>query len=123
MEMLSCKTPAMAEKELWVYLLAYNLIRLLMVQAALASDRLPRELSFKHTLQLWLAWSQRGTGSGHRHPLSVLFVLICSTESGRSPGTYRTESRQTTAQALSFAHPAKSDGQGEHPASWAPREA
>jgi IS4 transposase len=29
MEMLSCRTPAMAEKEIWVYLLAYNLIRLL----------------------------------------------------------------------------------------------
>jgi hypothetical protein len=86
MEMLSCKTPAMAEKELWVYLLAYNLIRLLMVQAALASDRLPRELSFKHTLQLWLAWSQRGTGSGHRHTLSVLFVLIAQQKVGNRPG-------------------------------------
>ncbi len=30
LEMLSCKTPAMCEKELWVYLLAYNLIHLLM---------------------------------------------------------------------------------------------
>jgi hypothetical protein len=49
MEMLSCKTPVMAEKEIWVYLLAYNLIRLLMAQAALVADRLPRELSFKHT--------------------------------------------------------------------------
>jgi IS4 transposase len=29
MEMLSCRSPAMAEKEIWVYLLAYNLIRLL----------------------------------------------------------------------------------------------
>jgi len=86
MEMLSCKTPAMAEKELWVYLLAYNLIRLLMVQAALASDRLPRELSFKHTLQLWLAWSQRGTGSEYHHTLSVLFVLIAQQKVGDRPG-------------------------------------
>ncbi len=30
MERLHCKTPAMNEKELWTYLLAYNLIRLLM---------------------------------------------------------------------------------------------
>jgi hypothetical protein len=29
METLSCKSPEMCEKELWVYLLAYNLIRLL----------------------------------------------------------------------------------------------
>jgi len=54
MEMLSCRTPAMAEKEIWVYLLAYNLIRLLMAQAALLTDIIPRQLSFKHTLQLLL---------------------------------------------------------------------
>ena len=34
MEVLRCLTPAMIEKELWVCLLAYNLIRLLMAQAA-----------------------------------------------------------------------------------------
>lgn len=32
---LSCQTPQMNEKELWVYLLAYNLIRMLRVQAAM----------------------------------------------------------------------------------------
>ena len=35
METLSCKTPEMVEKEMWVYFLAYNLIRLLMAQSAL----------------------------------------------------------------------------------------
>jgi len=34
MEVLRCKTPQMNDKELWVYLLAHNLIRLLMVGAA-----------------------------------------------------------------------------------------
>lgn len=34
MEHLRCKTPEMAIKELWVSLLAYNMIRLLMAQAA-----------------------------------------------------------------------------------------
>ncbi len=43
--------------EIWIYFLAYNLIRLLMAQAALLADILPRQLSFKHTLQLWLAWN------------------------------------------------------------------
>ncbi len=47
---LSWKTPAMAEKEIWVYLLAYNLIRMIMVQAAVYTQQLPRELSFKHSL-------------------------------------------------------------------------
>lgn len=57
MATLSCKTPQMGEKEMWVYLLAYNLIRLIMLESALLADVLPRSLSFKHTLQLWLAWS------------------------------------------------------------------
>ncbi len=59
MNILSCKTPDMILKEIWVYLLAYNLIRLLMVQAAFVTDIMPREVSFKHCLQLWLLWSQK----------------------------------------------------------------
>lgn len=38
-------------KELWLHLLAYNLIRLLMAQAALDAGLHPREISFKHTVQ------------------------------------------------------------------------
>jgi len=45
MERLSCRTPAMAIKEIWVYLLAYNLIRLMMAQAALLTHRVPRARS------------------------------------------------------------------------------
>lgn len=43
---LRCKTPAMVRKELWVYLLAYNLIRTRMAQAASVHGKLPRHLSF-----------------------------------------------------------------------------
>lgn len=60
MERLSCRTPAMNEKEMWVCLLAYNLIRWLMAESAAAADVQSRQLSFKHTLQLWLAWRQLG---------------------------------------------------------------
>lgn len=85
MEMLSCRTPAMAEKEIWVYLLAYNLIRLLMAQAALLADLLPRQLSFKHTLQLWIAWRQGGSGS-YDDQLAGLFILIAQQHVGNRPG-------------------------------------
>lgn len=60
MEHLRCKTPTMALKELWVYLLAYNLIRLLMAQAALVADQTPRQLSFKHVVQMWVCMLQCG---------------------------------------------------------------
>ena len=83
---LSCKTPAMAEKEIWVYLLAYNLIRMIMVQAAIHTQQLPRELSFKHSLQLWLAWGRQGTVFNHGTNASVLLVLIAQKRVGKRPG-------------------------------------
>jgi hypothetical protein len=86
MEMLSCRTPAMAQKEIWVYLLAYNLIRLLMAQAALLADLLPRQLSFKHTLQLWIAWRHSAAGSYDDDKLASLFLLIAQQQVGKRPG-------------------------------------
>ncbi len=86
MERLSCRTPAMVEKEIWVYLLAYNLIRLLMAQSALLADLLPRQLSFKHTLQLWVAWRQSGIGSNDDEKLTHLFILIAQQKVGNRPG-------------------------------------
>jgi hypothetical protein len=86
MERLSCKTPAMAIKEIWIYLLAYNLIRLIMAQSALLAERLPRQLSFKHTLQLWTAWGQQGIGIEDEAKLARLFVLIAQQQVGNRPG-------------------------------------
>lgn len=86
MDRLSCKTPAMAEKEMWVYLLAYNLIRLLMAQSARLADVLPRQLSFKHTLQLWLAWSQKTQLVGLSVDEGILFILIAQKRIGNRPG-------------------------------------
>lgn len=52
MDVLRGKTPGMVEKEIAVHFLAYNLVRLVMAQAAAISDQRPRELSFKAALQL-----------------------------------------------------------------------
>jgi hypothetical protein len=86
MEHLRCKTPEMAVKELWVYLLAYNLIRLLMAQAALLADQIPRQLSFKHTVQVWIAWQQRGGGTHDAVCIRGLLTLIAGPRVGRRPG-------------------------------------
>jgi len=86
MEQLRCKTPEMAIKELWVYLLAYNLIRLLMAQAALLADQLPRQLSFKHTLQIWIAWQQRGGATHDAVSINALLILIAEPRVGLRPG-------------------------------------
>ena len=49
MHHLHCKTPEMVRKELWMHMLAYNLIRVRMAQAAAVHDKLPRSLSFTAT--------------------------------------------------------------------------
>jgi hypothetical protein len=85
MERLSCQTPAMVIKEIWVYLLAYNLIRLLMAQAAALADQLPRHLSFKHTVQIWIAWTQYTRPSDHDEKLTDLFILIAQQRVGDRP--------------------------------------
>lgn len=75
MDALSCLTPDMAEKEIWVYLLAYNLIRLIMIESALLCDVIPRQLSFKHTIQLWLTFHQQ-TGTANIELIKELLLLV-----------------------------------------------
>ncbi len=86
MDTLRCKTPQMCEKEFWVYLLTYNLIRLLMAEAALRAAVSPRQLSFKHTLQIWVAWNQHQFFATTREDPSVLFALIAEIRVGDRPG-------------------------------------
>jgi hypothetical protein len=121
METLSCKTPEMIEKELWVYFLAYNLIRLLMSQSALLSKVLPRQLSFKHTLQLWGSWLQCGVIFCEENSLQLL-TLIAQQKVANRPG--RVEPRavkrrpkpmplltkkraEARAEIIKFGHPKK----------------
>ena len=57
-----------------------------MAQSALLADILPRQLSFKHTLQLWLSWSQQCTYTDHETNQELLFVLISQKIIGNRPG-------------------------------------
>ena len=51
MDVLRCKTPEMVRREVWTCLLAYNLIRRTMLQAARRSGLSPRQLSFTAAMQ------------------------------------------------------------------------
>lgn len=51
MRELRCKTPELVHKEIWTHILAYNLIRTIMTQAAMKYDLLPRTMSFKGAVQ------------------------------------------------------------------------
>ena len=100
MDILSCKTPDMVEKEIGIYLLAHNLIRMTMVQAASLSDRLPRQLSFKHSLQLWRVWRQQSGNLDDHESLQVLLLLIIENTVGHRPG--RVEPRAVKRWRKSF---------------------
>jgi Transposase DDE domain len=74
MDMLRCKTPELVRKEIWAHMLAYNLIRTVMAQAAAGAGVPPRSISFKATLQVLEAFRpliayQAHRGPGHRAAL------------------------------------------------------
>ncbi|MEK6801838.1 MAG: IS4 family transposase [Nitrospirota bacterium] len=94
MERVSCQPPAMALKEIWVHLRAYNLIRLMRAQAARRTDSLPRQLRFKHTLQLWIAWDHHGQSLNCDETQYGLLALIAQQRVGNRPG--RIEPRAIT---------------------------
>jgi hypothetical protein len=52
MDVLRCKTPELVRKELWTHILAYNLIRTIIAQAAHKHDLEPRSISFKGAIQI-----------------------------------------------------------------------
>ena len=98
MDVLRCQTPQMNEKQLWVHLLAYNVIRLLMAQAACNAGVDPRELSFKHTVQLWTEWVSRGLSAAKDG--GRLFTLIAQCKVGHRAG--RVEPRMRKRRPKSY---------------------
>jgi hypothetical protein len=51
MDVLRCQSPEMVRKEIWAHLLAYNLIRTVIAQAAAKHDRHPRQISFTRAMR------------------------------------------------------------------------
>jgi hypothetical protein len=71
---LRCKTPELVRKEVWTHVLAYNLIRTLMAQAAARHKVVPRSISFKGTIQTLEAFQptielQASQGTADRRPI------------------------------------------------------
>lgn len=66
MDILRCKSPELVRKEIWTHILAYNLIRTIMAQAATKHGIEPRSISFKGTLQTLEAFQPLIAFQGHR---------------------------------------------------------
>jgi hypothetical protein len=76
MEVLRCKSPEMVHKELYLHLLAYNLVRRLMAEAAVQAGVAPREISFTGTLQTLREFSPLGWGCSPTRWQQVYRVIL-----------------------------------------------
>lgn len=66
MELLRSKTPEMARKELAMFVIAYNALRLLMLRASITSGAALWRISFKGTIQVLATWSGRFSRLHHK---------------------------------------------------------
>ncbi len=84
-----CKTPAMVLRELWVTLLAYNLIRKVIAAAATEHGKQPRRLGFTLACQTILSsWMLLSTGScsNVRALVGTMLARIADNDVANRPG-------------------------------------
>jgi hypothetical protein len=84
-----CKTPGMVMRELWVTLLAYNLIRTVIATAAAVHEKQPRQLGFTLACQTVLSsWMLLATGAARDQTQIALQALarIAANEVANRPG-------------------------------------
>ena len=92
--MLRCKTPELVRKEIWTHILAYNLIRTVIAQAATRHDVHPRSISFKGAIQTLEALQQLIAFSGEHdvtfrmHLYNNLLKAVASHRVGNRPGRF-----------------------------------
>jgi hypothetical protein len=95
MDVLRGKTPEMVRKEIWAHVLAYNLVRTVMAQAALAHGQHPRQLSFTRALRTLEAFRPTLAHAHNKHLPALnqcLLRAIAAHEIGNRPD--RLEPRQ-----------------------------
>ena len=84
MGILRGKTPEMLRKEIWAHVLAYNLVRKMMLQAAIFFHQNPRTMSFKLVLQLISAFRQAGLLSECKQEVYTAFLkALASKKTGK----------------------------------------
>lgn len=89
MSQLRCKSPEMVRKELWMYLLAYNLIRTQMSRVASVHECQPRQLSFqsaKTFLKEFMQAMERARPNELEHLEAELLKTLYQCRVGDRPG-------------------------------------
>jgi hypothetical protein len=100
-----CQSPEMVRKELWMHLLAYNLIRVRMAQAAARHDVLPRELSFTaatNHIHNFAHDLRSASGPEHDRIEGELLKAIAACRVGNRPGRKDPRAVKKRQQKYSF---------------------
>jgi Transposase DDE domain len=100
MDVLRCESPEMVRKEIWMHLLAYNLLRSVMCAAAEEHQIRVRELSFKGTEQLFDAFYLLFTCMPVEHLDILCTILLNATKQhrvGNRPDRYEPRKRKRAA--------------------------
>jgi Transposase DDE domain len=103
MDMLSCKSPEMLRKEVGVYFLAYNIVRMIIIEACIINSAIPWEVSFKSTLQLLNQFIPRFSllePPKRNNLYTQMLQLIVTNKIGKRPG--RVEPRAIKHRSKSF---------------------
>lgn len=103
MDFLRAKTPDMVRTEFWSCLLAMNLVRMKMLQAAIQSGRAPRSLSFTATMQLlgvnWLLSAVNGVSP---QMAQMAQEASCSERVGNRPNRYEPRANKRRKKVIAF---------------------
>src|SRR6516162_11320393 len=97
MDVLRCKTPEMIHKEIWVHLLAYNLLRTVMAVAAAEHGLEPRQVSFKGAKQVVTAFAPKieaARPEERARLIGALLAAIAYHRVGDRPGRWEPRARK-----------------------------
>jgi hypothetical protein len=89
MDILRCRSPEMVVKEIWMHLLAYNLIRGVMAEAARAHGREPRRVSFTGAWQTIKAFHDslvKASPVKRERLIAALLKAVAAHRVGHRPG-------------------------------------
>lgn len=97
MDILRCKTPNMVHKEIWTHVLAYNLLRTVMLVAASESNIEPRKVSFKAAKQVVMAFAPKieaARPAARAALIDALFVAVAYHRVGNRPGRWEPRAKK-----------------------------
>jgi hypothetical protein len=104
LDVLRGLSPRMIERELWMHAIAYNLVRALMLESALAHDVPIERLSFKGALDALQAWAERALSSRQhrRHARHTLLARIANDSVPFRPGRSEPRARKRRPKPYAF---------------------